>query len=86
MNDIERIANLTSTDIQTIRLMLQNGCDFGTAIKKPNSKRYTYVLYPEKVRELFGFEVKGKVEHDKRFSCNDACNHNSEHTHTTQGR
>ena len=82
MNDIERIAKLTSTDVQTIRLMLQEGCDFGTAIKLPNSKRYTYVLYPTKVKELFGFEVRG-VEHDKAFSGSVACDHNSEHTHTT---
>jgi hypothetical protein len=71
MNDIERIARITSTDVQTIRLMLQQGCEFGTAFKVPNSRRFTYLLYPEKVRELFGFDIKGKVQDDKEH--NRAC-------------
>ena len=83
MNDIERIAKLTSTDAQTIRLLLQQGqCEFGTAIKVNNSRRYTYILYPEKVKELFGFDVKGRIEHDKEHSCGSACDHTCKHAST----
>ena len=69
MTDIERIAELTSTDVATVRLLLQqNNCPFGTAIRKDDSRRYTYILYPAKVKELFGFDLKG-VEHDKHSTC-----------------
>lgn len=57
MSLISEIAKVTHTDAQTIRLALQQGCEWGMAIKKPDSRVYTYILYPAKVKELFNVEV-----------------------------
>lgn len=55
MTTIEKIAKAAGCETQTIRLLLQRkDCVFGTAIKREGSKHYTYILYPEKVKELFG--------------------------------
>ena len=57
MTTIEKIAKAAGCETQTIRLLLQRkDCVFGTAIKREGSKHYTYILYPEKVKELFGVE------------------------------
>lgn len=66
MNAIKKIAQVTHTDAQTIRLALQQGCEWGMAIKKPDSRVYTYILYPAKVKELFNVEVNsvGNGTHD----------------------
>lgn len=52
---VERVAAITGHIPQTIRIGLQQGIfDFGVAIKRPNSNRYTYIIYPEKIYQLYG--------------------------------
>lgn len=57
MNFIKEIAQATGTSEQTIRVAMQQGCEWGIAIKKPDSRVYTYIPYPNKVKELFNVEV-----------------------------
>ena len=58
MSNIDKIAESCGSTPQTIRLLLQReDCKFGTAFKKPDSRVYTYVLYPQKVLELFGVRI-----------------------------
>ncbi len=57
MNYIRKIAQATGTSEQTIRLAMQQGCEWGMAVKHPDSRVYTYIPYPEKVKELFNVEV-----------------------------
>ena len=57
MTTIEKIAKAAGCDVQSVRLLLQQeNCKFGTAFKANGSKHYTYILYPVKVKELFGVE------------------------------
>ncbi len=53
---VEEVAKLLDTTPATIRIGLQQGVfPFGVAFKSSeNNKNYTYVLYPEKVREYCG--------------------------------
>lgn len=52
---VQRVAKIMKTSEQTVRIGLQQGIfDFGTAIKLPNSSRYTYVIYPAKFHALYG--------------------------------
>ena len=53
---IKEVAELIGTTPQTLRIGLQKGIfPFGAAFKtKAESKNYTYVIYPEKVREYIG--------------------------------
>lgn len=52
---VEKVAEITGHSPQTIRLGLQQGVfEFGAAFKRPDSNRYTYVIYPEKVYDLYG--------------------------------
>ena len=55
-NFIDEIARVTHTDAQTIRLAMQQGCEWGMAVQRPGSKRYTYIPYPNKIKELFNVE------------------------------
>lgn len=67
MTGIERIARASGCDVQTIRMLLQSDkCVFGTALKKEGKKNFIYILYPQKVKELFGVEVVERSEHDTR--------------------
>ena len=67
MTGIERIARASGCDVQTIRMLLQSDkCVFGTALKKEGGKNFIYILYPQKVKELFGVEVVERSEHDTR--------------------
>mgnify|MGYP003483592202 CR=1 FL=1 len=56
---IKEIAKLLGTTESTIRCGLQQGVfDFGVAFKRtPESRHYTYVIFPEKVKEY----VKGET-------------------------
>lgn len=56
MTFISEIAKVTHTSEQTIRVIMQQGCEWGTAVKRPGSRVYTYIPYPEKIKELFGIE------------------------------
>lgn len=52
---VEDVAKMAKTSPQTIRLGLQQGVfDFGVAFKRPDSNRYVYIIYPEKVYKLYG--------------------------------
>lgn len=55
---VKEVADLLGKTQQTIRIGLQLGMlPFGTAYKtKPDNKSYTYVIYPEKVRQYIGKE------------------------------
>ena len=50
---IAEVAEMLDTTPLTIRIGLQNGVlEFGVAFKRrADSKKYTYILYPEKLRE-----------------------------------
>lgn len=49
------VGKLFGVNAHTIRLGLQQGIfDFGVAFKKPGSTTYSYIIYPEKVREKIG--------------------------------
>ena len=56
---IKEAAKLLNVSESTVRLGLQQGIfDFGVAFKRtPESKNYTYIIYPEKVRALCGREA-----------------------------
>lgn len=53
---IREVAKLLGTTEATVRIGLQQGVfPFGVAFKTAeNKKHYTYVIYPEKVREYAG--------------------------------
>lgn len=53
---INKLAEVTGYSALTLRLGLQlNKFPFGTAFKSDESNgKYTYVLYPAKVKEYFG--------------------------------
>ena len=62
MNALLKIAQAAGCDVQAIRLKMQQpDCVFGTAIKKKGSGIYTYIPYPQKVRELFGVDLHEEV-------------------------
>ena len=56
---VKEVAALLGVSENTIRVGLQQGVfGFGVAFKSnPNSKHYTYVIFPEKVKEY----VKGET-------------------------
>lgn len=52
---VKEAASLLGYDAQTVRVGLQMGAlDIGAAWKKPGNKKWTYVIYEEKVREKSG--------------------------------
>lgn len=53
---VKEVAELLGKTQQTIRIGLQLGVlPFGTAYKtNPENKSYTYIIFPEKVREYIG--------------------------------
>ena len=49
---INEVAKALGKSPQFIRICLQRGLlPFGTATKLPNSSRWSYVIFPEKVKE-----------------------------------
>jgi hypothetical protein len=59
---VEEVAKLLNTTPATIRIGLQQGVfPFGVAFKtKEANKNYTYVIYPEKVRQYAGEQKEGE--------------------------
>lgn len=54
---VQFIADLMNTTPQTVRIGLQLGeLPFGVAYKV-GGKRYTYLFYPEKIKEYFGIKL-----------------------------
>ncbi len=53
---VKEVAELLGKTQQTIRIGLQLGVlPFGTAYKtNPENKSYTYIIFPEKVKEYIG--------------------------------
>ncbi len=50
------MAEALGVPVQAIRVGLQLGkLDFGAAMQ-PSGKKYTYIIYPEKAREILGSE------------------------------
>lgn len=70
MTWIEQVAQATGLSVQSVRLALQNGWEIGTAIKLDDSRVYTYIPYPQKIRELLGIEidVTGGKDDEKSYS------------------
>lgn len=70
MTWIEQVAQATGLSAQSVKLALQNGWEIGTAIKPDNSNVYTYIPYPQKIRELLGIEVDvtGGRDDEKSYS------------------
>lgn len=54
--DVKEVAKLLGKTQQTIRIGLQLGVlPFGVAYKtNPDKKSYTYIIFPEKVKEYIG--------------------------------
>ena len=50
---VEEVAKMLGVTPLTVRIGLQKGAfDFGVAFKRrADSKNYTYIIYPEKLRE-----------------------------------
>lgn len=49
------VAKMLGVSVETVRIGLQVGAyPFGTAFKAKGSTHYTYVIYPQKVREYIG--------------------------------
>lgn len=57
---VEEVAKMLGVTPLTVRIGLQQGVfDFGVAFKtREDSKHYTYVIYPEKVKEICGEKKK----------------------------
>ena len=70
MTWIEQVAQATGLSVQSVRLALQNGWEIGTAIKLDDSRVYTYIPHPQKIRELLGIEVDvtGGKDDEKSYS------------------
>lgn len=53
---VKEVAEMLGTTECTIRIGLQQGIfPFGVAFKTdPNKKHYTYIIYPEKLKEYAG--------------------------------
>lgn len=53
---VEEVAKMLGVTPLTVRIGLQKGVfDFGVAFKtREDSKNYTYIIYPEKLREYCG--------------------------------
>lgn len=50
--NVEEVAKLMNKSPQFIRVCLQRGLlPFGTATKMPNSNKYTYVIFENKLKE-----------------------------------
>ena len=79
MTTIEKIAKAAGCETQTIRLLLQRkDCVFGTAIKREGSKHYTYILYPEKVKELFGVRMNDTTNYSGNIGSRNSNNASAE--------
>ena len=60
-SDMERVAKVLGVNPQTVRKGLEQGCfPFGTAVKC--DKRYSYIFFPEKVKEFLGVEMENENE------------------------
>ncbi len=57
---VKRAAELLKMDVLTVRLILQQGCPWGTATRLGDSKHYTYIIYDAEFKRLFG--VGGGVD------------------------
>lgn len=59
---VKDVAELLGTTEQTVRVGLQQGVfPFGVAFKtKKANKNYTYVIYPEKVKQYAGEQKEGE--------------------------
>lgn len=61
---VDEVAKLLGTTAATVRVGLQQGVfPFGVAFKmSEDRKHYTYIIYPEKVREYAGERNDEKVQ------------------------
>lgn len=59
---VKDVAELLGTTEQTVRVGLQQGVfPFGVAFKRSeHKKQYTYVIYPEKVKQYAGEQKEGE--------------------------
>lgn len=59
---VDEVAKLLDVTPATIRVGLQQGVfPFGVAFKRSeHKKQYTYVIYPEKVKEYAGEQKEGE--------------------------
>lgn len=58
--DVEQVAHALGISPQTVRFGLQQGAfPFGTAVKC--EKGWSYILYPQSVKEVIGIEL-GRIE------------------------
>ena len=56
---ISDVAKVLGQSPATIRAGLRLGIyDFGAAFKQPGNKKYTYTLYPQKLKEILGADYE----------------------------
>lgn len=68
MTWIEQVARATGLTVQSVRLALQAGWEIGTAIKLNDSRIYTYIPYPAKIKELIGIDINEGNEGNERVN------------------
>lgn len=57
--DISEVAEALSVDRQSVRLMIQGGVvPWGTCWKRPGSKRYSYIISPQKFYDETGIALR----------------------------
>ncbi len=62
---IAEVAKSMALDKQTVRLMIQEGViDWGICWKRPGSKRYSYVISPQKFYESTGIALREGLKDD----------------------
>lgn len=63
MSNVERVAKALGVNPATVRKGLEQNCfPFGTAVKC--DKRYSYIFFPEKVKEYLGVEINERDERE----------------------
>ena len=59
---VKKAAELLKMDVLTVRLILQQGCPWGTCLRLGDSKHYTYIIYDAEFKRLFGVGGEADAE------------------------
>ena len=73
---ITQVAEATGKTPQTIRLAIQTGeLPIGKAVRLPDSRRYEYIPYPQKILELIGIQIGEDHVKEHSGTCRGNCTH-----------
>lgn len=62
---IDKVAAATGNAPQTIRYALQEELlDFGKAFRRPGSVNYTYIAFPQRIKEEIGIDINEDEKED----------------------